>query len=246
MIQELDQVKNEKVKSLERLFSRHTAGKYIGDLIYGSNDGIITTFAIVASAAGANLPHLVIIILGLANIVADGISMGASNYLGGKSEKDFAKSQREKEIWEIKNLRDLEVEEVREIYRQKGFIGKDLSRAVEIITSNEKVWVDTMMKDELGIIEDPKDKPAKHGFVTFMAFILAGFIPLLPFFIPNLHNPFLISSIVAAVTLFIVGASRSFVTAVSFFRGGIEMFIVGSLAGTAAYFIGSVVEKFVR
>lgn len=234
---------NEDYERKENLFHRRIAGKYIGDFVYGANDGIITTFAIIAGASGASLSSIVVIILGLANLLADGISMGASNFLGRKSERDFAKAQREKEDWEIDHLRELEIEEIREIFEKKGFKGEDLEKAVKIITSDRKIWLDTMMRDELNIVEDDKDDPRRHGFATFAAFIIAGAFPLLPFLIPNLPNSFLISSIVGALTLFIVGASRSVITSITWIRGGLEMLLVGSSAALVAYFVGSFLEK---
>src|SRR3989344_5892137 len=236
----------EENRNQEEIFHRHTTGKYIGDLIYGSNDGIITTFAIVAGAWGASLPSTIIIILGVANILADGLSMGASNYLGGKSEKDYAREQRKKENWEIDNLRELEIEEVKDIFRKKGFKGEDLNRAVEIITSDRKIWLDTMMRDELGIIEDAGDDPKKHGFVTFLAFITAGSVPLIPFLIPILPNPFTLSIIFAALAMFSVGALRSLVTSVTWIRGGMEMLMVGSTAALVAYLVGNFIEKIIK
>ena len=135
-------LENKQYNRFESLTHRRIFGKYIGDLVYGANDGIITTFAVVSGAAGAALPGGVIIILGFANILADGISMGASNFLGKKSEQDFAKAQYKKEEWEIDNLRELEVEEIRDIYEKKGFKGRDLERAVAVITADKGfVWV---------------------------------------------------------------------------------------------------------
>ncbi|MEK7182881.1 MAG: VIT1/CCC1 transporter family protein [Patescibacteria group bacterium] len=229
----------------EALLHQHTAGRYIGDLVYGANDGIITTFAIVAGAAGAALPASVVIILGVANILADGISMGASNFLGGKSEQDFARAQREKESWEIDHLRELEIEEIREIFIRKGFQGKELESAVKVVTSNRKVWLDTMMKDELGIMEDPSDEPKKHGLVTFAAFVVAGFFPLLPYLVSPGPSSFLFSTIAGAATLFVVGALRTLITTVSWFRGGLEMLLVGGAAAAVAYFVGAFVENLV-
>src|SRR3989344_1426406 len=238
--------KNPEYRKQEAAYHRHTAGKYIGDLIYGANDGIITAFAVVAGAAGAHLSPAIIIILGFANLLADGLSMGASNYLGGKSEQDYAKSQRKKESWEIEHLRELEVDEIREIYSDKGFSGKDLDRAVGIVTSNKEVWLDTMMREELGIIEDSTDDPKKHGIATFLAFLVAGLVPLVPYLLPNLTNSFVISSLVGALTLFIVGGLRSLVTTVSWFKGGVEMLIIGSGAAGVAFAVGAIIENLVR
>lgn len=244
---------NEEYRRSEALHHRHTTGKYIGDFVYGANDGIITTFAVVAGAVGASLSPVIIVILGFANLFADGISMGASNFLGGRSEQDYAKAQREKENWEIDHLRPLEVEEVREIFEKKGFKGKDLDRTVEVITARRDVWLDTMMREELNIIEDPDNDPKKHAFATFGAFVVAGFIPLIPYILPvssslfpSVQNPnFVLASIVGALTLFTVGALRSLLTTITWIRGGIEMLVVGSAAAVVAYFVGAFVEKIV-
>ena len=239
---------NKEYRRQEILLHRHLAGKYIGDLVYGANDGIITTFAVVAGAAGASLSPGIVIILGFANLLADGISMGASNFLGGKSEQDYAKAQREKESWEIDNLRELEVEEIREIFARKGFRGRDLERATTVVTSNREVWIDTMMRDELSIVEDPDDDPKKHGFVTFGAFVIAGLFPLLPYITPNIliGNTFILSAIVGALTLFVVGALRTFITTVSWVRGGFEMLLIGSSTAGVAYFVGKFIEGLIK
>lgn len=236
---------NPQYRQWEGMYHKHTVGRYIGDFIYGANDGLITTFAIVAGSVGASLSPTVIIILGFANILADGISMGASNYLGARSEKDYAKAQREKEEWEVEHLRDIEVDEIREIFEKKGFGGRDLERAVAIVTADKKVWVDMMMREELDIIEDPKDDPKKHGMMTFAAFVVAGILPLFPYLVLASNN-FMASVIVGLIALFVIGGSRTFVTAVSFIRGGVEMFLIGSTAAGAAYIVGYLIEKMVR
>lgn len=237
---------NPQYRKHEDIYHRRIAGKYIGDFIYGANDGIITTFAVVAGATGATLSPSIVIILGFANLLADGISMGASNYLGGKSEQDYAKAQRAKEHWEVEHLREIEVEEIREIYEKKGFKGEDLARAVKIITTNKEVWVDTMMKEELGIITDDKNDPRKHGLVTFLAFVLAGLIPLLPYVVSMPYDKFLSSILLGAITLFVVGSSRSIITTVSWVRGGIEMLLIGSATAITAFGIGALIESLIR
>ncbi|MBI4059427.1 VIT1/CCC1 transporter family protein [Candidatus Microgenomates bacterium] len=227
------------------MFHRHAAGRYIGDFVYGASDGIVTTFAVVAGATGASLVPSIVVILGLANIFADGVSMGAGNFLGARSEKAYAKAQRQKENWEIDHLPELEIDEIREIYRKKGFVGKDLERAVKIITGDRQIWVETMMRDELGIIEDANDDPKKHALATFAAFFVAGFIPLFSYLTPAITDKFMFSMIVGAATLFIVGSLRSLITAVGWFRGGMEMLLVGSGAALIAYVVGDFVEKLV-
>ena len=238
-------LENAQYRKFENLHHRRVAGKYIGDVIYGANDGIITTFAVIAGASGASLAPVVVVILGFANLLADGISMGASNYLGKRSEHDYAKAQREKEEWEIDHLKEIEVEEVREIFEKKGFNGKDLERAVEIVTSDRKVWLDTMMRDELHIYDEGGENPLLHGFATFLSFAVFGLIPLLPYLVPSLDNKFLLSALLGILTLFLVGASRSNITTLGWIRGGFEMLTVGSIAAVVAFVIGGFIEKLV-
>ena len=124
---------------------------HFDDFIYGSIDGAVTTFAIVAGVMGASLPSVIILILGFANLFADGFSMAAANYQASKARNEFVQMKRRQEEWEIDNLEDQEKEEIREIYREKGFKDELLEEVVRTITSRRKVWVDTMMKEELGL-----------------------------------------------------------------------------------------------
>src|SRR3989344_3794488 len=123
-------------------------GQYLGEFVYGAIDGTVTTFATVAGATGAALSPGIVIILGFANLIADGFSMACGNFLSERTQRDYIAKERKREEWEIENVREGEVEEIRGIFKKKGFKGKDLKRAVEVITSDKKVWVDTMMSDE--------------------------------------------------------------------------------------------------
>lgn len=233
-------------KKLEETYHSKGAGQHISDVILGANDGIITTFVVVAGATGAGLSPLVIVILGFANVLGDAVSMGFGNYLGQKSEQDYNHGQRQKEEWEVKEFPEIERYEIRQIFERWGFGGLDLDRAVEIVTSDKKVWVDVMMKEELGIIEESSQKPVKSGIMTFTAFIAAGIIPLIPFLIPPLHsNAHWYSTVLAGVELFIIGAMRSTISPQKWLKGGLEMFFVGALAGGIAFGAGYIVDKII-
>jgi len=130
---------------------------HFDDFIYGSIDGAVTTFAIIAGVVGASLSPGIILILGFANLFADGFSMAAANYQASKARNQFIEMRRKQEEWEIDNLEEQEKEEIREIYKKKGFKDELLEEVVRTITSRRKVWVDTMMKEEVGLIEDGKD-----------------------------------------------------------------------------------------
>lgn len=227
----------------EEPWHKMEAGKYIEPAVYGATDGIITTFAVVAGVAGASLDPKIVLILGLANLFADGFSMAVGDYLSTKSRKDYEKSEWEREMWEVEHLPEAEELEMREIYKRKGLSDGDVNKLIEILKSNKEFWVEMMMKDELGILPETEESPLKSAIVTFLSFALAGFIPLvayiLSFFIPFFSSyQFTIATIMTGVTLFFVGALRQFITNVVWWKGGLEMLALGGLSATVAYIIG--------
>lgn len=244
----LDRKENTSRKKLEDVYHQKVSGTYLADIVFAANDGLITTFAVVAGSLGANLSPSVVLILGLANLLGDGMAMGFGNYLGNKSEKDYQNGQRLKEGWEIDNLRPIEEEEVREIMSKKGFAGKDLERAVEIITGNRQAWVDLMMSEELGITETGNSgSPIRHGLATFLSFFSIGVIPLIPFIFYFGHlKPVNLSIVLTAAALFTVGSLRSRLSPTVWWKGGLEMLAVGALSALAAFSVGKFFESFVR
>ncbi|MTI40675.1 VIT1/CCC1 transporter family protein [Fulvivirga lutimaris] len=221
---------------------------YISEFVYGGIDGAITTFAVVAGAAGANAELYWVLIFGFANLIADGFSMSVGNYFSVKADRDNYDKHRKIEYWEIENLRDREVQEIREIYEAKGFKGDLLEQVVEVITSDKDVWVDTMMKEELEMTKDEKT-PFKTAFATFLSFNLIGIIPLLVYIFAQVmdlerDNLFLISCISTAVALMFVGFLKSKVTEKSFLKGIVETLILGGLAAFLAYYVGEVLANY--
>jgi len=245
-------------RSASKHVESHTfVNRFLKDIIYGGLDGLITTFAIVAGVAGANLSSSIIMILGFANLLADGFSMAVGNYMGTKAEIELARKERRREEDEIDNCREEEIEEIRAIYRKKGFVGVDLERVVEVITSNKKVWVDTMMVEELGIFSEEKS-PFLAALATFGSFLFFGMIPLLTYvaayFYPSLLSSiglsafgfgsssiqigFLMTMVLTGTTIFFMGAWKSLITSTDCLRSGLEMFFVGGFAASLAYYVG--------
>lgn len=219
-------------------------GSYLRNMVYGANDGIVTTFAVVAGVAGAALEMKVVLILGFANLVADGIAMALGNYLGTKSENDFKKKERRLEEWEVEHMPEEERLEIEEIYKKKGFRGNDLEKIVNVITADKKLWVDEMIVNELGIVPGEEESPAKNGLATFIAFASAGLLPLLPFvFGFHLGSQFQAAIIMTGVALFMVGSLRSIFTKKNWLIAGIEMLFVGALAAASAYGIGYLINR---
>ncbi|MBP7819596.1 VIT1/CCC1 transporter family protein [Candidatus Gracilibacteria bacterium] len=238
----------EKYKKHREKYDQTTSkiGIYLQDLVYGGNDGIVTTFAVVSGSIGANLDPKVIIILGLANLIGDGTSMGFGNYLGIKSELDHYQKELKREYREIEEEPDCETEEIREIYRRKGFTGNILEEITKVITSDKDRWVDTMMKEELELTIDPNAKPWAHGLTTFFSFLFFGFIPLIPFVFGLFEKKqFLVSIIGAFIALLTLGILRYLVTRERGIIGVLEIIFVGSICAAVAYGVGALLDRLI-
>lgn len=218
-------------------------------VVYGANDGIVTTFAVVAGVAGAGLPPSVILILGVANMIADGLSMGIGDFLGERSERRHMQHQFLIEKWEIKNIPEEEREELRSYFQKKGVSQTESESLTKIITKYPKLWAELGFIDEMGVVPDFEGGLWKTGFVTFCAFVVAGGLPLLPYFLEilgvpiKLESQFSLSIISTAVTLFFVGSLRTFITKGKWWWNGLEMLGIGTIAASAAYILGAVVER---
>jgi VIT1/CCC1 family predicted Fe2+/Mn2+ transporter len=217
-------------------------GKYLKSVVYGGLDGIITTFAVVAGVAGASLSAGIVLILGFANLIADGLSMAIGDFLSTKAENEYNKAEREREQWEVDNYPEGEKKEMVELYVEKGLSEEDARTVVDIISKDKKVWVDIMMVEELGIVESD-ESPLKNAIATFLSFGVFGFVPLLAYvvgrIIPDLQIPtFGSACVLTAMTLFSLGALKTRITGRHWFASGFEMLVVGSVAALAAYGIG--------
>ncbi|GLC30763.1 VIT1/CCC1 transporter family protein [Clostridium omnivorum] len=230
-----------------RAEERHSAaGQYIKSLVYGGLDGTITTFAVVAGVAGAALSPGIVLIMGFANLIGDGLSMAMGDYLSTKSEMEYQTAERERETWEVQNYPEGEKLELMELYINKGMDKEDAKIVTDIISKNKEAWVDIMMVEELGIIEE-KESPIKNALVTFASFLVFGFIPLITYVVSKLipgrgMNLFVASSVLTAATLFTLGALKVRVTGRNWIVSGLEMLLVGGLTAAAAYGIGTLLS----
>lgn len=222
--------------------------QYLGEFVYGGIDGSVTTFAVVAGAVGASLDSAVIIILGFANLFADGFSMSVGAYLSTKSERQNYRKHRRIEYWEVENIPEAEREEIRQIYREKGFEGELLEQVVEVITADKDRWVDVMMTDELGMMEESKS-PLAIGGVTFFAFVLVGLVPLFIYVWDYLTgyegDLFLASCIMTGLAFLLIGLLKTYVTRSSRWKGILETLLLGAIAAAVSYLVGDLLEKMI-
>lgn len=223
-----------------------TSPSYLRDFVYGAVDGAVTTFAVVAGVAGARLDETVVIILGTANLLADGFSMAVSNFLGSRAERQERERALEEERRQIRLVPDGEREEIRQIFAGKGFEGEDLERVVEVITADPEVWAQTMMSEELGY-GSTEPNEFRAAFSTFAAFLTIGSLPLAVYVydlaVPgSVGGAFAWSAVMTAVAFAVVGALKSRFVDQTWWRSALETLAVGGLAAVLAYAAGALLQ----
>jgi vacuolar iron transporter family protein len=235
---------NHGAREIQLRLSEKKNPSYVRDFIYGAIDGTVTTFAIVAGVVGAGMSTKTIIILGVANVLADGFSMAASNYLGTKSENDERDQIVAHEKIQMRLSPEGEEEEIRQIFKAKGFEGETLEKIVSSIIQNESEWLKITLQEEYGLGTTPRS-PWNSGFMTFIAFILFGLIPLLPFLF-SLENAFGHAMVLTALCFFGVGSMKSKWSLESPLISGLKTLLLGGFASILAYFAGSILEGWLR
>jgi VIT1/CCC1 family predicted Fe2+/Mn2+ transporter len=224
------------VKAIQQRLNRKDKKSYVSDWILGGIDGAVTTFAIVAGVIGAALESQIIIILGLANLLADGFSMAASNYSAVKSDVDDIERLWTMEEQHIRDVPDGEREEIRQIMMAKGLTGDALEQAVVAITADKNTWIETMLVEEFGVLPGSRD-PLRAGLATFGAFLLCGAVPLVPY-VFDVPSPFTWAIAATAVVFFVIGAAKSLWALAPWYRSGLETLVIGLAAAGCAYGVG--------
>ena len=236
----------EKYHQPQRSFVRRFQD-YLGEFVYGGIDGSVTTFAVVAGSVGAGLDTAVIIILGFANLIADGFAMSVGAFLSTKSEIQNYEKHKKIEYWEVDNLPEKERAEIREIYEAKGFEGELLEQVVEVICADRDRWVDVMMKEELEMQEETKS-PFAMGAVTFVSFILVGLIPLLVYVYDYAADGlkldlFAWSCVMTGGAFVLIGYLKARVTENNILRSIAETLFLGAAAAVLSYIVGNYLER---
>lgn len=231
---------------MEAIMEEHGAGganyNWVTDFVYGGIDGAVTTFAVVAGVEGASLSVPIILILGFANLFADGFSMSIGKYLSDKTNLDQFETIRQAEYRHLKQIPDHEEQEVEDILKAYGFKGQDLERGTKIITSNPDAWVDLMMRHEFNMTLE-NISPIKGALITFCSFVLIGFIPMIGYvFAPviglNSDETFIFTIFSTLLALGVVGTVKSRFSQKSWWKSGLETALIGGVAAAIAYLVG--------
>lgn len=236
------------VESASRRHGRESVfAEYIGAIVYGGLDGIITTFAVVSGVAGAQLSANIILILGLANLFADGFSMATGDFLSTRSEREVFARDAARQRRTVEQSPDAARDELRSLYLERGLSAEDADALVAVNTRDSDQWVRALLIERDGLIEQ-NSNPIYGAIATFLAFVVAGSLPLLVYLIglavpisPDAAFP--ISIVLSAIALFTLGAMKYFVTRMNPIRSGVEMLLVGGLAAVVAYVIGVLLKS---
>ncbi len=221
----------------------HKSTSNLRDIILGGQDGLVNVLGLVLGLAIASQDLRIILAGGLIATFAESVSMAAVAYTSKRAEQSYYEGELEREKREIKEVPEMEKEEIREIYRQKGFSGKLLEDVVNKITANEEVWLDEMMKFELGLVPVETRHALLSGVVVGGAALVGSLVPLLPFFFLNIlrisiGQAIWVSLVTSALTLFIVGAYKAKTTVGDWKKSGLEIAVIGIVAAMVGYLVG--------
>lgn len=233
-----------------------TEGGMLKPIIFGGLDGILTSFAIVAGAAGGELSPNTVLILGFSNIFADALSMGVGEFLSSKAENEWILSEREREAWEMDNYPEGEIQEMEDLYIEKGMNSEDAKTVVKIMSKYKDFFIDVMMAEELELRvpeEDHLFESFKEGVVMFCSFAAFGAFPLLGYVIipvsfPDLPSETLFTNacVVTGIVLFLMGIVKSKFSSSKWYICGLETLLLGGACATVAYVLGQYIDHMVK
>lgn len=218
---------------------------YIKSMVFGGLDGIITTFSVVAAVAGASLSPEIVIMMGFANLLSDGISMGLGDYLSESAEIAYIRTEYKREQEELETMPEQELEEMMTLYKERGIQEGDAKQILTTMMQYKDLFLEHMMILELGFLPpDESENPAKNGLITFGSFVGFGSVPMWVYLIlwkseyDNPQGTFGIASAFTAVTMFLLGSTQAKITHQNMWKSGFTMMLNGCLAAAAAYLVG--------
>jgi VIT1/CCC1 family predicted Fe2+/Mn2+ transporter len=235
-------------RAIRHVEKHFTASDTVRDIVIGMSDGLTVPFALAAGLTGAvqglENPNVIVVTAGLAEIAAGSIAMGLGGYLAARTDAEHYAAELAREERETVEVPDEEAEEVARVFREYGLDEKTVHTVTDAIRSDQKRWIDFMMRFELGL-EKPDPRRARRSALTIaLSYIAGGLIPLSPYFVPwSLGYAALASVAVTALALLIFGYVKGVYTTQRPFRGAWQTLLVGGLAAGAAFTLASLVRE---
>ena len=214
-------------------------GLLLRNIILGGQDGLVNVLGIILGVATATKSTNLVLLAGLAATFAESVSMAAVAYTSTRAEEEHYQSVVKSEKEQIEKRPNEARSDIEKIYSSKGFSGSLLDQVVDKVCSNKKVWLTTMMREELHL-EDPSENmsPTKQGIIVGGSAIIGSLIPVAPFFFVGVEQAINIALVISMLTLFLVGAYKSKITSGSWLKGGLELMIIGGAAALAGWLVG--------
>jgi VIT1/CCC1 family predicted Fe2+/Mn2+ transporter len=232
------------LEALKREYDHHTekihaaAGPSLRDVMLGLNDGLVASFAVASGVAGAFSTQGVVVMAGLSEMLGGAVSMGLAAFASARAQFEFYQSEVQREKEEIARWPDREREEIRGIYRAKGFSGPLLDQIVGHITADPARWRNVMMREELGFGANIAEKPLRSGLTVGVSYLAGAAVPVLPYLFARPSSGIIISAIATIIALFVVGAAKTVITSRSWWRSGLESMAIGVAAGAVTFGAG--------
>lgn len=210
----------------------------IREVVFGLEDGLVSTMGAVAGiAAGTESAHIVVL-SGLVIVAVEALSMAAGSYLSNKSHSEMLQKKIDDEREEIETKPEEETEELRVLYRQRGFSEEEIAILVRRVTADKDLWLEEMMAKELRIGGGDLDEARGGALVMGVAYVLGGAVPVLPYMLIPLAYAVPVSIVATIAALFLIGAAKGSITGLSRWRSGLEMMLVASAAALLGTLIG--------
>ncbi len=222
---------------------------YLKSIVYGGLDGIVTTFAVVAGAAGAALQPHIALILGFANLAGDALSMGFGDYTSSTAKKELELKMKKEEEKLLRKNPELEKEKIKEVYEKKGLTSDDASKIASIILKKKNLATEIILYEQ-GITHE-SGSPAKMGLYTFFSFVVFGLIPLMAYVVMPIldlsqKTSLILACVLTACALFFLGSLKSIFTKKNLLFSGLQMLAIGGFTAVAAYSVGYFISSLVR
>ncbi len=216
----------------------HKKGNRISVIILGGQDGLVSVLGLLLGLSAATRSTRIVIVGGLSTIIAETLSMAAVAYTSKMADHDHYAAERAREVQEVKDLPDVERQEIVDIYKAKGFSGRLLRDIVDHITSDHELWVNTMMREELDLMPVVKKDVYSYSFNVGISTLCGALLPLVPYFFLEVHTALIASLILSVLVLAAVGVYKAKLALGNTVKSAIQMVIIGMGAAIAGYLIG--------